>query len=669
MKAVDPKLDTLCINTIRTLSIDAVQKANSGHPGLPLGAAPMAYALWQYHLRHSPTNPLWPNRDRFVLSAGHGSMLLYSLLHLTGYDLTLDDIKSFRQWNSRTPGHPETHVVPGVEATTGPLGQGSANAVGMAITERHLANYFNRPGQTIVDHYTYAIVSDGDLMEGVSAEAASLAGHLGLGKLIYLYDSNGVSLDGLTTLTFSREDVGARYAAYGWHVQHVEDGNTDVAAIDAALSAAKAEVNQPSIIIVKTTIGYGSPHKQGTSEAHGSPLGADEVKLTKKALGWDPERSFYVPDEALANFRAAVDRGREQQAKWDEQFAQYAHEYPELAEEWRQALRGELPKGWDADIPSFAAADAQATRQAGGKVMNAIAKHVPYFLGGDADLSVSTSTSLKDGGSFSAKTGAGRNFHFGVREHAMGSIANGMAYHGGVRPFVSTFFVFSDYMRPAVRLAALNHLPLICVWTHDSIALGEDGPTHQPIEHLMSLRAMPNMVVIRPADANETAEAWRWTMLHQDGPVGIVLSRQKLPVLDRQKATGARRGGYVLDDAPDGKPQAIIIGTGAEVHIALAAQSALLADGIKARVVSLPSWEIFAAQDAGYREQVLPRAIRARVSVEAGCTFGWERWVGDAGIAIGIDRFGASAPGEVNLKELGFTAEHVKDAIRRVLST
>jgi transketolase len=662
----DRSLELRCINTIRTLAIDAVQKANSGHPGLPLGAAPMAYALWQRHLRHNPADPHWPNRDRFVLSAGHGSMLLYALLHLTGYDVTMDDLKAFRQWGSRTPGHPEFHLTPGVEATTGPLGQGTANAIGMAIAERLLAHRFNRPGHTIVDHRTYAIVSDGDLMEGISGEAASLAGHLQLGKLIYLYDSNDVTLDGPAHITFT-EDVAARYAAYGWHVQDVADGDTDTEAIDAAITAAEAETRRPSIIVVHTTIGYGSPNKHGKSDAHGSPLGVEEVKLTKQALGWDPERSFSVPEDALRHFRAALVRGRQAQAEWQDRFDAYARAFPDLAEDWERTLRGEPPEGWD-DLPRFGPADAQATRQAGGKALNAIAKRVPFLVGGDADLSVSTSTAIKDAGAFEARTGAGRNFHFGVREHAMGAIANGMAYHGGVRPFVSTFFVFSDYMRPAVRLAALNQLPVIFVWTHDSVALGEDGPTHQPIEHLMSLRAMPHLAVVRPADANETVEAWRWAMTHREGPVAIVLTRQKVPVLDAATlASGLAHGAYVLADAGGGRPQAIIIATGSEVHVALAARELLSKDAVAVRVVSMPCWELFAQQSDAYRESVLPRAVTARVSVEAGATFGWSRWIGDAGVAIGIDRFGASAPGEVIMEQLGVTAEHVAAAVRSLL--
>jgi transketolase len=670
MERAGQSLEQLSINTIRTLAIDAVQKANSGHPGLPLGAAPMAYALWQRHLRHNPRDPHWPDRDRFILSAGHGSMLLYCLLHLTGYDLTLEDLQAFRQWGSRTPGHPEVHLTPGVEATTGPLGQGAGNAVGFAIAERALANRFNRPGHTIVDHRTYALVSDGDLMEGVSAEASSLAGHLRLGKLIYLYDSNGISLDGPTSLAFSREDVGARYAAYGWQVLHVEDGDTDVAAIDAALAEAERDTTRPSIIIVRTTIGYGSPHKQGTSEAHGSPLGADEVKLTKQALGFDPERSFYVPEEALAHFREAVTRGRDAEEAWQRRFDAYAAAHPDLAAEFRRVLAGELPEGWDRDLPRFGPDDAQATRQASGKALNALAKRIPELIGGDADLSVSTSTAIKDGGSFDGQTGAGRNIHYGVREHAMGAIANGITYHQGLRTFVATFFAFSDYMRPPVRLAALNDLPVIFVWTHDSITLGEDGPTHQPVEHLMSLRAMPHLAVVRPADANETVDAWRWAMTQRARPVALVLSRQKLPVLDRSRLgsdANLARGAYVLADAERGAPDAILIATGSEVSVAIAAREQLARDGIQARVVSMPCWEAFAEQDAAYRDTVLPPAVVARVSVEAGVTLGWERWIGDHGVAIGVDRFGASAPGEIVLKEFGLTPARVAQAARALV--
>lgn len=666
----DEDIAQLAVNTIRTLAIDAVQKANSGHPGLPMGAAPMAYVLWQRHLRHNPRSPRWADRDRFVLSAGHGSMLLYCLLHLTGYDVSMEDLQAFRQWESKTPGHPETLLTPGVEATTGPLGQGTANAVGMAMAERALAHRFNRPGNVLVDHRTYAIVSDGDLMEGVSAEAASLAGHLQLGKLIYLYDCNHISLDGPTSLAFSTEDVGARYAAYGWQVLKVANGDTDLDAIDRAISEAEADTTRPSIVIVQTTIGYGAPKKQGTAEAHGSPLGPDEVAAAKRALGFDPDKFFYVPPTAGAHLRSAIERGGVLEAEWNERFARYANANPDLAEEWRRVQAGELPKGWDGGLPVFEAKDAQATRQASGKALNAIASRMPELVGGDADLSVSTSTALKEGGSFDGVTGAGRNIHYGVREHAMGAIANGMAYHGGVRTFVATFFCFSDYMRPAVRLAALNELPVLFVWTHDSIALGEDGPTHQPVEHLMSLRAMPGLAVVRPADPNETVEAWRFAIAQRRRPVALVLSRQKLPVLDASLACNAAKGAYVVADPAGGAaPVAILIGTGAEVHVAVAAHRLLAGEGVPTRVVSMPCWEAFAEQDAAYRASVLPPSVRVRVSVEAGVTFGWERWIGDAGVAVGLDRYGASAPGEVNLAKFGFSAENVAACVRQSLRT
>ena len=656
------ELDQLCVNTIRVLSMDAIEKAKSGHPGLPMGAAPMAYVLWQKHLRHNPRDPQWPDRDRFVLSAGHGSMLLYSLLHLTGYHLTLDDLKSFRQWRSRTPGHPESLVTPGVEATTGPLGQGTANAVGMAMAERFLANRFNRPDFTLVDHYTYALVSDGDLMEGISAEAASLAGHLKLGKLIYLYDSNQISLDGPITKTFSTEVVANRYDAYGWQILDVLDGNTAMDDIDQAIQEAKADLSRPSLIIIHTMIGYGSPHKMGTSEAHGSPLGEEEVRFAKVMLKWDPDRHFYIPEAALAHFRSAVAQGEKWQKEWEERFEAYAKKYPDLAQEWREAMAGELPSGWDQEILEWSPKEKLATRQAGGKVLNAIAARVPWLIGGDADLAVSTHTTLKDGGSFNGQTGVGRNIHFGVREHAMGGIINGMAYHGGVRPFAATFFCFSDYMRPSVRLAALSELPVIYVWTHDSIAVGEDGPTHEPIEHLMSLRAMPNLVVIRPADANETAEAWRYAMQHRKGPVAIILTRQSLPVIDRERyapAAGLKKGAYILADVGKGLPEAILIATGSEVSIALSAQEALALEGIATRVVSMPSWELFETQGQEYRDSVLLPEVKTRISVEAGVTQGWCHWIGDKGVAIGIDCFGASAPGSIILQKFGITSEKI----------
>jgi transketolase len=634
---------------------------------LPLGAAPMAYVLWTRFLAHNPRDPSWPDRDRFVLSAGHGSMLLYSLLHLTGYDVSMAELQSFRQWGSKTPGHPEVFETPGVECTTGPLGQGSANAVGMAIAERALAHRFNKPGHTIVDHYTYALVSDGDLMEGLSAEAASLAGHLKLGKLIYLYDSNDICLDGPTDETFT-EDTARRYGAYGWQVIRVENGDTDTSAIERAIQSAREDDSRPSIIIIKTTIGFGSPNKQGTSSSHGSPLGVDEVALTKQALGVDSQEAFKIPQAALAHFRTAVDKGERAHSAWQTRFDAYAAAHPELAAEWKRRWAGELPAGWDSELPSWPTGDKVATRVAAGKVENALAARLPELMGGDADLSCSTMTAIEDAGSFDGQTGAGRNFHFGVREHAMGSIANGMDYHGAVRPFVSTFFVFSDYMRPAVRIAALNGQPIVYVWTHDSVALGEDGPTHQPVEHLMSLRAMPNLHVVRPSDPNEAAEAWRYAMARTDGPTALVLTRQKIPALERganAPASALARGAYVLSDAND--PQAIVIATGSEVKLAVDAQAALAEQGIRARVVAMPCWEAFDAQPEAYREQVLPRAIRARVSVEAGTTFGWRQWIGDAGVAVGIDRFGASAPGDVALDRLGVNVDRVVQSVRAAI--
>jgi transketolase len=655
-------LTQTAINTIRLLSVDAVQKANAGHPGLPMGAAPMTYVLWQKYLRHNPKNPKWADRDRFVLSGGHGSMLLYSMLHLTGYDLSLDDLKAFRQYGSRTPGHPESFLTPGVEASTGPLGQGATNAVGMAMAERFLAGRYNRPGHEIVNHFTYAMLGDGDMMEGITHEAASLAGHLKLGKLVWLYDDNKVSLDGPTSLHFT-EDVGKRFEAYGWHVQKVAQGDTDVDAIDKAIAAAKADP-RPSLIMVRTTIGFGSPHKAGTCEAHGAPLGADEVKATKVALGWAPDKQFYIPDEAKAHFAAAVDRGAVAEAEWQKRFDAWAAANPDLASEWKTALRGELPAGWDAAIPTYEVKDEPATRVSGGKILAAIASKVPWFLGGDADLSCSTMTALPGQGDFSGETGLGRNIHYGVREHAMGAIANGIAYHGQMRSFTATFFVFSDYERPAVRIAALSKLPVTFVFTHDSIGVGEDGPTHQPIEHLAALRAIPNLWVMRPADGNEAAEAYRVAMKRTDGPVAMILSRQKAPTLDRTKmapASGVARGAYVLSEPAGGTAQVVLIATGTEVTLAVTAQEKLAASGVRARVVSMPSCELFAAQPAEYRDSVLPRGV-PRVSVEAGSSFGWHRWVGDHGTVIGIDRFGASGPGPTLFKQFGFTVENVARA-------
>jgi len=674
MQTVSQDLDLLCVNTLRTLSIDAVQKANSGHPGLPLGAAPMAFVLWQRHLAHDPSDPTWPDRDRFVLSAGHGSSLLYALLHATGYALSLDDLKSFRQWHSRTPGHPETFATVGVEATTGPLGQGAANSVGMAVAERMLAARFNKPGHKLFDHYTYALLGDGCMMEGVTAEAASFAGQQKLGKLIWLYDSNDITLDGPTSLSFSTEDVAARFRAYGWQVQRVERGDSDLAGIDRAVAAAKADTTQPSLIIVRTTIGFGSPARQGTNEAHGSPLGAEEVAATKRALGWDPALSFHIPAEAAAHFRAGVARGAELRATWNKVRESYARAYPELAREFARRMAGELPEDFAArcerELPRWENGGV-ATRDAGGKAENALAAIVPELCGGDADLSSSTKTLIAGEHNQGHDHPEGRNVRFGVREHAMGAIGNGMLYHGGVRPFVSTFFVFADYMRPAVRLAALCKLPLICVWTHDSVAVGEDGPTHQPVEHLASLRAMHNLRVVRPADANETAQAWRLALESDAAPVALVLSRQKLDVLpgSASKAReGVARGAYVLAEAEGGAPQVILIATGSEVALALAAHKRLAGEGVRARVVSMPCWSIFAAQDSNYRESVLPAAVRARVSIEAGSTFGWERWIGDAGVAIGLDGYGASAPGDKVLAECGFNVENVVLGAKRALA-
>ncbi len=654
----------LAVNTIRTLSIDAVQRANSGHPGLPMGAAPMAYALWQRHLIVDPQAPQWPDRDRFVLSAGHGSMLVYSLLHLAGFDLSLDDLRAFRQWGSKTPGHPERHETPGVECTTGPLGQGHANAVGMAIAERFLAHMFNRPGHTIVDHHTYALVSDGDVVEGVAQEAASLAGHLKLGKLICLYDDNQITLDGPASLAMS-EDVGARYAAMGWQVLRVEDGDRDVDAIDRAIGEAKADPERPTLIVVRTTIGFGSPKKAGTSSAHGSPLGKDELAATKRALGWDPELHFHVPEPVRAHCGEIATRGAAAHAAWRARLAAWRSAHPELGAMWDQAWAGELPAGWADAMPTWNPGEQVATRIASGKCMVALAGKVPWLFGGDADLGGSTKT-IVPGGDF-GPSGAGRNLRFGVREHAMGAICNGLAYHGAVRPFAATFFVFSDYMRPSVRLAALNHLPVTYVWTHDSIGLGEDGPTHQPVEHLMSLRAMPNLWVVRPCDAHETRAAWALALGRTDGPVALVLSRQDLPVVAPADAPVAR-GAYVLKDADGGRADVALVATGSEVTLALAAQDKLAGEGIAARVVSMPCWERFFQQDAAYRESVLPAALRARVAIEAGVSFGWGDVVGTTGTVVGLDRYGASAPAEVLLAELGFTVDAVVAAAKESIA-
>ncbi len=658
------ELDQLCINTLRTLAMDGVQKANSGHPGLPMGAAAMAYVLWTRFLRHNPVNPAWVDRDRFVLSAGHGSMLLYGLLHLTGYDLPLEELQSFRQWGSRTPGHPEHGLTAGVETTTGPLGQGFANGVGMAIAEAYLAAHFNRPGHKIVDHYVYAIVSDGDLMEGIASEAASLAGHLRLGKQIYLYDDNRISIEGSTDLAFT-EDRGRRFEAYGWHVQHVD--GYDLEGIAAAISAAQTDP-RPSLIAARTHIGYGSPNKQDTAGVHGSPLGEEELRLTKENLGWPTEPPFFIPDPALAHFREAEEKGSAWEAEWQARFEAYAAEYPDLAEEWRTTQAGELPVGWDADLPTFELEDGPlATRIASGKVLNAIAPHLPTLIGGSADLAPSCKTYLDGYGDFSADNPGGRNFHFGVREHAMGGILSGMALHGGVIPYGSTFLVFSDYVRPSIRLAAMMELPVVYVFTHDSIGIGEDGPTHQPVEQLAALRAIPHLTVIRPADANETVAAWRVALERRKGPVALLLTRQKLPVLDRAISAspdGLARGAYVLSDVDGGRPKArssavILIATGSEVHVALAAQERLAEQGVMARVVSMPSWELFERQPQSYRDAVLPPEVTARLAIEAGVPQGWRRYVGDRGDVIGIEGFGASAPYEVLWEKYGFTAENI----------
>jgi len=667
-------LDQQCINTIRFLSVDMVQKADSGHPGLPLDAAPMAYVLWTRRLKYNPRNPHWADRDRFVLSAGHGSALLYSLLHLTGYDLALDEIKRFRQFGSKAPGHPERGHTPGVEVTTGPLGQGMANAVGLAVAEAQLAARYNRPDHCIVDHHTYAIVSDGDLMEGVASEAASLAGHLQLGKLVCLYDDNSVTLAASTDITFS-ENRAARFAAYGWHTIAVADGN-DLAALDAALEEARAQTTKPTLIVVRTHIGYGSP-EQDSFKAHGSPLGADDVRKTKQKLGWPTEPDFLIPDAALAHLRQALERGAQAEAQWNERMAAYAKAFPDLHEELSCRLRNELPAGWDAAIPVFAAdAKGLATREASGKVMNAIAARLPALSGGSADLDPSTKTALKGLGDFNPSAAgedqqgsagggwshAGRNLHFGVREHAMGAIVNGLAAHGGFIPYGATFLIFSDYMRPPIRLAALSRLHVVHVFTHDSIALGEDGPTHQPVEQLANLRAIPNVIVLRPADANETAIAWRVAVETRDRPVLLALTRQDVPTLDRRRfaaADGLRRGAYVLSEASNGKPELILIASGSEVGLIVAAAAKLQSQGIAVRCVSMPSWELFDALPQAERDNVLPPGVTSRLAVELGVAQGWHRYVGDRGDVLSVERFGASAPGQVVLREYGFTVDAV----------
>ncbi len=679
-------LDERAINTIRFLSVDAVQKANSGHPGLPMGAAAPAYVLWTRFLRHNPSDPAWPDRDRFVLSAGHGSMLLYSLLHLTGYDLPLEQIKQFRQWGSLTPGHPESHLTKGVEATTGPLGQGIGNAVGMAIAEAHLAARFNRPGHDVINHTTYVLAGDGDMMEGVQAEAASLAGHLKLGKLIVLYDNNSISLAGSTSVSFS-EDVQARFAAYGWHVQAVDNGN-DLGAVDKALRDAQQVADQPSLIAVRTIIGYGAPHKQGTFHVHGSPLGPDEVKAAKENLGWPLDPPFLIPDDVSAHFRAAVERGSKAQDDWRGRLAAYQAAFPDLAAEFTRRMAGALPAAWDTDLPAFAAdPKGLATRKASEGVMQALASKLPELMGGSADLDPSTFTWLKGQGDFAPASQpqegvqgavggvwsfAGRNVHFGVREHAMGAVVNGLAYHGGFIPYGSTFLVFSDYMRGAVRLSALARLGSIWVYTHDSIGVGEDGPTHQPVEHFLALRAIPDLLFIRPGDANETEWAWKIAIRNRHRPTAMALTRQNVPTLDRSvyaSAEGLTRGAYVLNSrAAAARPDIILIATGSEVQLIVAAEPILAAKGITARLVSMPCWELFEEQSAEYRESVLLSSVTARLAVEMGCSLGWERWTGTDGATVTLDRFGASAPGEVLMKELGFTTERVVGAAEALLA-
>lgn len=668
-----PELDQLCINTIRTLSLDAVQKANSGHPGLPLGAAPMAYVLWTRFLRHNPKNPKWENRDRFLLSAGHGSMLLYSLLHLTGYDLSLDELKNFRQWGSKTPGHPEYGLAPGVEITTGPLGQGFANGVGMAMGAAHLGAKFNKDDTPLIDHYVYAIVSDGDLMEGVAAEAASLAGHLKLGKLIYLYDDNNVTIEGFTNLAFS-EDVPKRFEAYGWHTLTVLDGN-NLGDIEAAIREAQTVTDRPSLISVKTVIGFGMP-TQGTRKAHSDAPGEEAVRETKRHLGWPEDQQFYIPDEALAHFRKAIESGQKLEDDWRALVKKYEETHPEDGKLLRQMLNGDLPAGWEDHLPKFEDAKAVATRVSSGEVINALAPVLPELIGGSADLGISNNTDIKSSHSFAAGAYDGRILHFGVREHAMGSALTGISLNGGLIPFGGTFLTFSDYMRPAIRLAALSEVQVIYVFTHDSVGLGEDGPTHQPIEHLAALRAIPHLFVIRPADPAEVSEAWRIAILRRKAPTALALTRQKVPVIDRKKfakAEGSRRGAYVLAEAETkegtaANPKLILIGTGSEVSLTLEAREKLQSEGVPTRVVSMPCWELFEEQSNEYREEVLPPSVTARLAVEAGVREGWERYVGSSGDVVCLDRFGASAPGDVALRELGFNVDNVLKHARALLS-
>ncbi len=662
------EIQRLAIDAIRVLSMDAVQKADSGHPGTPMALAPIGYVLFHRHLRHNPANPSWPDRDRFVLSAGHASMLVYSLLHLSGYDLSEEDLRNFRQWGSTTPGHPEHGHAPGVETTTGPLGQGVAMSVGMALAERWLANRFNRPNHQIIDHHTFAICSDGDLMEGISHEAAELAGHHKLGKLVWIWDDNRITIEGATALALST-DQERRFQGYGWRVVHVHDGN-DLEAMDLALAEAKAETERPTLIVLRTTIAYGSPGKAGTASAHGAPLGQDEIDATKRNLGYPSLEPFHVDVAAREHWSACERKGARLEEAWRARFAMYRTEHPELAEELLSVLDGELPADWDEKIPDLSAVEkADATRNWSGKVLQGLAARVTNLVGGSADLGPSNKTDIVGAEDMSSATPGGRTFHFGVREHGMGAVMNGMSLHGGLRPFGGTFLVFSDYMRPAIRLAALMEQPVVYVFTHDSIGLGEDGPTHQPIEQLAALRAIPNLVDLRPGDAAETEVAWRVAMERRIGPSFLALSRQKVPVLDRSSlasAEGLRRGGYILAESSDGAPEVILISSGSELSIALDARERLEAEGVPTRVVSLPSWQLFRWQDPEYHERVLPRSVGRRVSVEAASTFGWERWVGLAGASVGIDRFGASAPAEVLYERFGITAERVVDTVRRL---
>ncbi|MDR6225225.1 transketolase [Desmospora profundinema] len=662
--------EQLAVNTIRILSIDAVEKANSGHPGMPMGAAPMAYALWARHMKHNPENPEWFNRDRFILSAGHGSMLLYSLLHLFGYDLSLDDLKNFRQWGSKTPGHPEAnHGTPGVEATTGPLGQGISNAVGMAMAEAHLAATYNRDGFPVVDHYTYTLCSDGDLMEGVAAEAASLAGHLKLGKLIALYDSNDISLDGQTAHAFT-ENVQQRFEAYGWQVIRVEDEN-DLDAISRAIEQAQAETDKPTLIEVKTTIGFGSPNLAGTHKIHGAPIGPEEAAEVRKAYDWEWDEPFFIPEEAQKHFASMRKKGSRIEQEWESLVQSYRAKHPELAAQLDRVIQGELPHDWDAELPVYSPdSKGMATRAASGEALNALARRIPELFGGSADLASSNKTDLKGEEAFQAKDYAGRNVWYGVREHAMGAALNGMALHGGVRPFGATFLVFSDYLRPSIRLAALTKLPVLYVFTHDSISVGEDGPTHEPVEQIPALRLIPNLKTFRPADGNETVAAYRFAMQHRTSPVALALSRQGLPILEGtvEKATeGTAKGAYILADAESGKPDVILVATGSEVSLAVQAHGQLAERGVQARVVSMPCRELFYEQDEAYRESVLPSEVKARVAVEAAHSWGWEKVVGDGGRIIGIDTFGASAPGGLVMERYGFTVENVLQHVDQVL--